>query len=147
MTTTYDAAPAPRFEAVRLTEKYGWTVADLVCGTAIAPMRTWDGPTAVAVMAALNGTPAYTAMFRWFELDAYPIVRLRVLVAPLFATSLDGSARTDLPPGTIYTADTAADGDGLVQISEIAPYDPASDPRRWLVDVRDLRKAAEGVGR
>ncbi|HXM55417.1 MAG TPA: hypothetical protein VOB72_08505, partial [Candidatus Dormibacteraeota bacterium] len=68
MTTTYDAAPAPRFEAVRLTEKYGWTVSDLVCGTAIAPMRTWDGPTAVAVMAALNGTPAYTAMFRWFEL-------------------------------------------------------------------------------
>ena len=65
--TTTLTQPAARFQAVRLPG--GWTVADLLSGTAIVHSRPWDQAEADAVTGALNGAPGYVALFRWAALD------------------------------------------------------------------------------
>ena len=62
-TTTALAAPPARFEAVRLA--FGWTVADLLNGTAIVRSRPWDQSEADVVTGALNAAPGYAVTFRW----------------------------------------------------------------------------------
>jgi hypothetical protein len=140
MTTTNLTQPA-RFEAARVDG--GWTVADLLCGTAIVRSRSWDGATAVTVMLALHAHPTYAAMFRWSSLDVYPAdLRWDALVTPVFATSLDGNAQTDLPPGTTFSVLPEPGDDGLVLITEFTPGDIDSKPCRWLVDEEELRAAS-----